>query len=181
MTECWHKSEENVSVPHSQTSFYIERLNSEATSDNLHRQEICDSLLSVALALLHRELQELPAIRTGEFSGNVPFAPVASREYSLAQAEEYIRHNLREVLSIDKVARHLCLSRTTFTAQSRAATGKSFAQYVADLRLAEAERLLRESDLAVRHVCLLVGLKPCRLRTLFQQRKGVSPTQFRRK
>lgn len=176
----WHKSEDTVSVPHSQASFYIERLNAEATANNLHRKEICDGLLGITLALLHRELQELPVIRTGEISGDARFAPAASREYSLIQAEEYIRHNLREPLTIDKVARHLCLSRTTFTAQFRSATGKSFAQYVVDLRFAEAERLLRESDLAVRHVCTLVGLKPCRLRTLFQQRKGVSPTQFRR-
>jgi AraC-like DNA-binding protein len=176
----WHKSEETVSVPHSQASFYIERLNAEATGAGSYRIEICRGLLGVALALLQRELQELPVIRTGEVERKGQLVPAAHREYSLAQAEAYIRHNLRESLSINKVARHLCLSRTTFTAQFRATTGKTFSQYVADLRFAEAERLLRESDLAVRHVCALVGLQPCRLRTLFQERKGISPTQFRR-
>ena len=174
-----HKNQEAVSIPHSQVSFYVERLNAEATSDNLHRRKICDGLLNVTLALLHRELQELPVIRAGKTEGTNA-SPLAHGEHSLSQAEEYIRLNLRESLSIDKVARHLCLSRTTFTAQFRAATGKSFAQYVADLRFAEAERLLRESDLSIRHICALVGLKPCRLRALFQQGRGISPTQFRR-
>jgi AraC-like DNA-binding protein len=174
-------SEETCSVPRSRTPFYLHQLVEEAARSGSHQRLISDSLLQIIVALLHRELQELPVIQTGD----PPFATVAvaaaHKEYSIAQAQEYIQHNLRASLSIDQVARFVCTSRTAFTAQFRADTGKTFTQYVQDLRFAEARKLLLGTDLAVRHIGSLVGLRPNRLRTLFQEREGSSPTEFRRR
>jgi transcriptional regulator GlxA family with amidase domain len=44
----------------------------------------------------------------------------------------------------------------------------------------KARELLRNGDLAVRHVASDVGVKQSRLRALFQQREGVSPSEYRR-
>jgi AraC-like DNA-binding protein len=173
--------EETSSIPHSQVTFYLHYLMNEATTPNPHRRLICDSLLNIVVALLHRELQQLPTFRTGTMNPGPRPAPAEHREYSIAQAQQYIENNLRETLSIDRVARFACMSRTAFTEQFRARTGKTFAQYVTDRRFEEAKKILSGTDLAVLHVGLLVGLKPNRMRVLFQEREGCSPLAFRYK
>lgn len=172
--------EEAFSIPYSQVSFYLHQLTSEAAARNQHRGLVCGSLLNLMLALLHRELQQLPVIKTGHINSVIAAPAAGQAEYSMAQAQEYIHHNLREPLSIDRVARFACMSRTAFTARFRAQTGKSFSDYVADRRFQEARRILTETDLATGQVAALVGLKPNRMRVLFQQRENASPTEFRR-
>jgi AraC-like DNA-binding protein len=174
-----HISEEICSVPQSHVPFYLNQLVAETTRPGLYQQLVCDSLLNLVLTLLHRELQELPVVQTGEIDLAGGAASAAQREYSIAQAQEYIHHHLREPLSIDKVARLTCMSRTTFTEQFRLNTGKTFAQYVQDHRFSEARKLLAATDLTVRDIGSLVGLRPNRLRTLFRELEGLSPTKFR--
>jgi AraC-like DNA-binding protein len=177
----WQIVEESSSIPYSGVSFYLDQLVREATNKGINRRLVCESLLKIVVALLHRELQELPLIQTGEIKFVQPEASAGQKEYSISQALKYIDINLRESLSIDKVARFVCMSRTVFTEQFRVVTGKTFAQYVTDVRFAEAMKLMKESDLAVGQVCCLIGMKPCRLRNLFEERESCSPTDFRKK
>jgi len=176
-----HKSEETCSIPQSAVTFYLDQLVKEATIEKSNRRVVCDSLLNIAMALLHRELQELPVITTGTTNaeGDVPLTE--RKGYSIEQAQAYIQNNLREPLSIDKVSHYVCLSRTAFTEQFRLQTGKTFAEYVADRRFNEAKKILTGTDLALRHIGSLVGLKPNRMRVLFQEREGISPTEFRQR
>ena len=176
-----HKSEETCSIPHSAVTFYLDQLVSEATAAKSHHRVVCDGLLNIVIALLHRELQELPVITTGTMGGTDDISSGERKEYSIEQAQTYIHNNLREPLAIDKVAHYVCMSRTAFTEQFRLRTGKSFTEYVIDLRFSEAKRILAGTDLAVRHVGSLVGLKPNRMRILFQEREGISPTEYRRR
>ncbi len=177
----WHKSEETCSIPQSAVTFYLNQLVGEATSEKSHRNVVCESLLNITLVLLHRELQELPIITTGTANAEGEMPLPERKEYSIEQAQAYIHSNLREPLSIDKVAHYVCLSRTAFTEQFRLQTGKTFTEYVTDQRFSEAKKILTGTDLALRHVGSLVGLKPNRMRVLFQEREGISPTEYRQR
>ena len=174
-----HVQESTCSIPHSRVPFYLNQLVDEALKNQSHRLLICDSLLKIALAFLQRELQELPVLQTGEIHDTESPVLPEYRTYSIKHAQEYIENNLREPLSIDKVARYVCMSRTVFTERFRAKTDKTFSQYVQDLRFEEACKLLSGSDLAVKHIAAAVGLQPNRMRALFHERKGASPLQYR--
>ena len=174
-----HVRERTCSIPHSQVAFYLHQLSEEATGQREHRGLICDSLLKITVAQLHRELQELPVLQTGEIDDETDSPKQYQTTYSIKQAEEYIERNLREPLSIDKVARYVCMSRTVFTAQFRARTGKTFSQYLQDMRFDAACELLKDGDLGIKHIAAAVGLKPNRMRVLFHERKGLTPQQFR--
>jgi len=174
-----HVQESTCSVPHSRVPFYLNQLVDESAKDQTHQQLICDSLLKIVLAFLQRELQELPVLETGEIQNTALPAPAEYRTYSIKHAQEYIENNLREQLSIDKVARYVCMSRTVFTEGFRAKTGKTFSQYVQNRRFEEACKLLSGSDLAIKHIAAAVGLQPNRMRELFRERKGASPLQYR--
>jgi len=176
-----HVTEQTYSVPHSQATFYLNQLADESFKKAPHQQLICDSLLNIVLALLLRELQELPVLRTGEIASALDINSPGQMSYSITQAQKYIEINLRKPLSINKVAHYVCMSRTVFTAQFRAKTGKTFTRYVQDLRFEEARKLLRETDLGVRHVAAAVGFKPNRMRDLFHERESVSPLEFRQR
>jgi AraC-like DNA-binding protein len=175
-----HVREQSCSVPRSQAVFYINQLVEEAVRNAPRRRLVCDSLLKIMLVLLLREIWELPVLRTGEMDTMNP-RPLAQTAYSIKQVQQYIERNLREPLSIDKVARYVCMSRTVFTAWFRAKTGKSFSRYLQDLRFEEACELLRGGDLGVHHIAAAVGLKPGRLRVLFQEREGIPPLEYRRR
>lgn len=175
-----HKTETTCSIPDSKVSFYLNQLSDEAIKKDLHQRFVCNSLLGMVIALLHRELQQLPTLRSGEIDVMEGWPPVRQKGYSIAQAQEYMKNNLREPLSIERVARYVCMSRTVFIAQFRAKTGKSFSQYLQDLRFTQAQKLLKETDLTVRHISAAVGFKPHRMRVLFRERENMPPLEFRR-
>jgi len=171
--------EQTCSIPHSQTTFYLNRLVEEATSQNEHGSLVCDSLLKIILSLLHRELQQVPLLTTGKIASDPNSLVHGAKTSSIREAEDYIKRNLRKPLSIDAVARHVLMSRTIFTAQFHARTGKTFTRYVQDMRFEAACELLAGGDLAIAHVAAAVGLKPDRMRVLFRERVGLSPQKFR--
>jgi len=170
-------NEQNCSVHGSQVPGYLYQLMEEMQQPQLHQEMICNSLLLLLLGTLHRELQSLPVFESGEL---FPSPDSAKARHFIVRIEEYIRQNLSRNLTIEKMAHHACMSRTAFTQQFRARTGKSLGQYVADLRFEEACKLLQGTDLAVGQIANAVGFESNRLRVLFRQRKGISPSDYRR-
>jgi AraC-like DNA-binding protein len=132
---------------------------------------ISDGLLRILLGTLCRELQKAPFVEAGK---PLPLNP-GKPQHTITHIERYIHQNLAENLTIETLSRRAAMSRTAFTVQFRARTGKSLVEYLTDLRMEKARELLRNGDLAVRHVASDVGVKQSRLRALFQQRVGVSP------
>ncbi|MBO4905621.1 MAG: AraC family transcriptional regulator [Bacteroidaceae bacterium] len=61
------------------------------------------------------------------------------------------------------------------------ADGKSFPQYINEIRIREAHLLLTtQYSLSISDVAQKVGLSPSNLRELWKQRYGMTPTDFRR-
>lgn len=167
------------SILQSQVTPCLQQLVEETKRRQLHWQSVCSCLLRTAMLLLHRELRELPVIYGGDELLGDPKELPPPDIHAITRAEEYIRTNLRWPLTIDQVARAVYLSRTTFTAQFRQRTGKTFIEYVNDCRFEEACRLLQNTDLSIHHIGLQIGLQPRSLHLLIQRRTGISPTALR--
>ena len=138
--------------------------------------EVCFHLLSNLLLLLRRDLAR------GDFltSWRIPVtSPVTHKADSIRTATEYIRNNLHKPLSIDTAARHIGLSRTAFTQRFHAETGQSFKTYLTGQRLAHAQTLLQDTNLAINEIGRLVGLSSGQLRLLFHQHHHCTPGEFR--
>lgn len=188
---CWHTQrwrnadnkprvrEQTCSIPHSQSSSSLSDLVEEAVACREHCEIICDSLVKILFSLLHRDLQRLPILKTG-----VPFDSImdhrAHTTHPIRIAQKYIERNLREPLVIDDVARHLGMSRTVFTTQFRARTGKTFVTYLQDLRFNAACELLKGGDLGINQIAAAAGFKEDRMRTIFREREGMAPSEYRR-
>jgi len=164
------------SLPFSRVPDYLYELMDEMRHRQTNWEVICNGLLQLLLGTLHRELQKAPFIQAGKVL--LPVSP-EKPQHTIARIERYIHQNLAEDLTIEKLSRRAAMSRTAFTVQFRARTGKSLVEYLTDLRMEKARGLLRGGDLAVRHVASDVGVRPSRLRALFQEREGVSPSEYR--
>jgi AraC-like DNA-binding protein len=168
-----------ASLVHSTASPYLLRLTEEVTLPGKYQTEICNNLLGLVVTTLHRELLAAPSIHAGTMLPEHVANGEAPSKHPISLAQEYVQRHLRYPLTIEDVARQSYMSRTVFTAQFRQKTGKSFNEFVNDCRIEEAKRLLGETDLGIIHVASQVGLKPSRMRSLFHERIGMSPAQYR--
>jgi two-component system response regulator YesN len=107
-------------------------------------------------------------------------APMASPADFLTHLEQYVQTNLRKHLTLKTAAAAMYFSPTHFSRIMRRETGKSFNEYLAEQRIAEAKELLRKTDYVVTSIATLVGIKSHRyFRTFFKRHTGFTPTEFR--
>ena len=92
------------------------------------------------------------------------------------------RYNLfcNEELTREDVCRAMLTNRTTFAQHLKQAYDKTFSEYLRDLRLEEAARLLRETDMPIDQVAFSVGLKSASgFHRNFLLSYGMTPAQYR--
>ena len=96
------------------------------------------------------------------------------------QARAYIAAHLHEPLGLAVLCHHFNVSKNTLY-KAFAEAGCTVIAYITNLRLAEAERLLRETERPVYEICEQVGIDNyhyfCRL---FKKKRGTTPLGYRR-
>src|SRR5690606_21083983 len=113
---------------------------SERRHDYFH---ICQHLFQALLMVMCREVREsrLFQFPYQKAEASPDFAP-SQLEDPMTAAQDYMKNHLHEPLQIDEMARRFLLSRTEFTRRFKNATGKTFKEYLTELRLQEASHLL---------------------------------------
>lgn len=83
-------------------------------------------------------------------------------------------------LTRDEVCRRMLTNRTTFTRQMNEMAGMSFSEYLREMRLREAARLLRETDIPIDQIAYDVGLRSASgFHRNFLLSYGKTPKQYR--
>ncbi len=102
-------------------------------------------------------------------------------ETLVEKAKQFIlRHYADSDLSVEAVCEHLHISQSYFSSIFKQDTGRSFVQYVTDLRMDRAAELLRESDDKTYVIAQRVGYEePNYFSYVFKRKFGVSPSQYR--
>jgi AraC-like DNA-binding protein len=84
-------------------------------------------------------------------------------------------------ISVSDIARQLPVTRRTLDRRFVEATGHSVLEEINTCRLGRAKRLLTETELPVKTVAHLAGFNSTeRMRVLFVEREGTSPTAYRK-
>jgi len=175
-----HSPEERCYISNSEAAYCLETFNSEMLKRQSRYQQICEGLLSTFVNIMWRELREstqllpMPVSQSG-----LPAVP-PSKHDAITRAQEYMQTHLNDPLSLDEVARHVYMSRRLFTNHFLQKTGSTFQEYLNDCRFEKACNLLQQTDWSIAAIGRFIGLKPTRLRELFQQRTGAPPGDFRR-
>ena len=99
-----------------------------------------------------------------------------------AAAKHYVECNFNKPISLTTVARHFKVSNCYLSHLFRQENGESFITFLTDLRLQEAERLLRDSSMNIAEIARNVGYENANyFARIFQKKHGFPPSDFREK
>lgn len=103
----------------------------------------------------------------------------ADRKMQLAV--EYIAENYNKDLNMAVVSNYLSMNYSQFSYSFKQYTGASFVNYLKEIRIREAKKLLAETDLKVQEISLMVGYENEKhFMKTFRNRCGVSATEYRK-
>ena len=100
---------------------------------------------------------------------------------SIKKALVYVSENY-ETASVETVAKHCGLSYNHFSASFKKIIGRSFTDYLDQIRINEAERLLLSTDRSVTDIAFSCGFSSSsHFISHFKARKNITPGQLRKK
>lgn len=117
--------------------------------------------------------------------GNLPFAPLVKRtphaDSVVRGCEEWLRTHFQEEGVIRKAVAEAGIPERTLKRRFKAATGTSLIDYLQNLRVEQAKRLLESGTESLEDITAAVGYEdPSFFRRLFKRCTGLTPAQYRR-
>lgn len=99
----------------------------------------------------------------------------------MQQAVEYIRENFSSDLNMAVVSNYVSMNYSLFSYAFKQYTGKNFVNYLKELRMEEAKRLLSQTQMRVVEISQQVGYENEKhFMKTFKSVCGVSPTEYRK-
>ena len=93
----------------------------------------------------------------------------------------YMETRLYEKMTMDELCRALSFSKSYVSRRFSAVCGHSVMEYYNHMKIGEAKRLIRETDLTFAEISdRLMLANPHYFSTLFQKYTGMTPTQYKR-
>lgn len=149
----------------------------EAEERSAENKILLNHILPTSFLLMWRE------IRAGQLASSSTPNRHAKSTFSdevLQEIHRYIRANLKESLTIERVAQAMYMSPSQFTRYLRQRAGKSFVEILTEHRIEEAKRLLRETEWSVAAIAVQIGFKSGPyFTTFFTKNVGIPPSQYR--
>ena len=101
-------------------------------------------------------------------------------EKRIARVCEYIQNNTANNINLTVAASLVHLSKSAFCKFFKRTTGKTFSDYVNEIRIGHACRLLAGSDKTIADICYQAGFEsPTYFNRVFLRKKGIKPRDFR--
>lgn len=95
-------------------------------------------------------------------------------------AIQYIHANYKQQLKLESVASHVHLTPAYFCMKFHQETGKTFVEYITELRLEQAKTMLRYSNKRIHEIAVEVGFADSRhFSRTFRRYCGLRPTEYR--
>lgn len=136
----------------------------------LLRTETLEQLASCLTDQLEEIRQSLmPAVADNGYGGQL-----------ITKALEYIAAHYTENLTLQSVADIVHLSKSYFSLYFKKQTGRNFIDYLIELRIREAKRLLTQNDIRIYDVAVAAGFKDVKyFGKAFKKVTGLTPLEYR--
>lgn len=119
-------------------------------------------------------LQEALITKIGELQKSEAGRPVRI-------AKQYVMQHFHEPITLEEVCEAAGFSASYFSVLFKKETGEGFAKYLTRVRMDEAKRLLRETNLSVAEICEKVGYSDRKHFThTFHKTAGLNPAEYRK-
>jgi AraC-like DNA-binding protein len=95
---------------------------------------------------------------------------------------EYVKENYKEEISLVEIAKIANLTPTSFCRMFKLKTKKSFVEYLNEVRVSNACKLLIETDMGISEIAYECGYKTAsNFNQLFKKLTGTNPKEYRKK
>jgi transcriptional regulator GlxA family with amidase domain len=113
----------------------------------------------------------------------IAFVPPKNHEDGLVlQMQDWIEENLTVASPVEAMARQAGLAERTLNRRFKEATGYTPIEYVQELRVERARRLLERTDLPIEEIGWTIGYEDAAFfRRLFKRITDMSPGRYRRR
>ena len=109
-----------------------------------------------------------------------PSQPVDPEAVTVRAAMQLIADNLGALPSLTEIARSVGTYREKLSQQFRAQTGKTVFAFIREERITRGLQLLRETDMDIQDIALLIGFKTAgNFTTAFREKMGITPSAYR--
>ncbi len=96
-------------------------------------------------------------------------------------AKKYIEENYMKNITLEDLGAYIGFNPSYFSSLFKKETGTSFIEYLSKIRIEKAKDLLKDSDLRIQDVCLMVGYNDVKYFTKsFIKYTGLKPNEYRK-
>ncbi|WP_058485842.1 response regulator [Defluviitalea phaphyphila] len=95
-------------------------------------------------------------------------------------AKDYINKNYSKPITLEDISRKVNVSPQYFSKLFKEETGENFIDYLTNVRISAAKKLLLEGNLSIKEICYKIGYNdPNYFSRIFKKIVGVTPTEYR--
>ena len=107
---------------------------------------------------------------------------VESESKRILKVKNYIDEHYKDDMCLEQLADLVGMTPTAFSRYFKQRTSKNISEYIVDIRLGHAARMLIDTADSVSTICWRTGFNTLsNFNRLFRKRKGCNPTEFREK
>ncbi|MGB4659884.1 MAG: response regulator [Mobilitalea sp.] len=98
----------------------------------------------------------------------------------ISKSKIYMEENFSKDISLDDVSRIVDISPYYFSKLFKEETGENFIEYLTNIRIEKAKKLLQNRDISIKNICADTGYSdPNYFSRIFKKQVGITPTEYR--
>ena len=131
------------------------------------------------LTILHELSLYMDDARTLSSSSFAKIEPVFDSR-RIQKIQKYINANYKDEIRLEQLAEQVGMTATSFSRFFKLRTGKTLSDYLIDIRIGYATRMLVDSTMSIAEICYECGFKNLsNFNRIFKKKKDCSPKEFR--
>lgn len=132
-------------------------------------------------AKVHLSLIDLLTYITEYHCEDADKSSVKKLDLSIRLALSHILSHYDDKITAETISEIAGFSKFHFLREFKKATGFTFSEYLMDVRLSAARKMLVESNVSIKEICYKTGFdSEAYFSKLFKEREGVTPTEYRK-
>lgn len=152
---------------------------SQSPEDSIWSQQ--EDIFSDCIRKLHFQEAIIELLRRNTHANYVTTEKILISDITVADAIRYIDANYNEPLTLEGVADMCQLNPSYFSSKFKSVNGIGFKEYLNNVRIIHAEKLLLETDMSITEIAMKCGYETSNyFGDAFRRINSCSPSQFRR-